>query len=301
MDSRNKIGHFEIMSKIGAGGMGEVYLARDTKLDRKVAIKFLNDEFSTDPEKLNRFIQEAKAASALNHPNIITVFEIGHTDDREYIATEFIDGITLRHRLEYEPLTLVDALNIILQITDALAAAHEAGIIHRDVKPENVMIKTDGRVKVLDFGLAKLAPGSSESVDVTIPQLITRPGVIVGTVAYMSPEQAKGRKIDQRSDIFSLGILMFEMFTGQRPFTGESHLELISSILKDDAPSLRSVAPDLPRQLERIVDKSIRKDRGHRYQHVRDLHIDIEDLRDEIKFESKLSNLNNHTIIAPPQ
>ena len=269
--------------------MGEVYLADDTKLGRQVALKILLGEFSGDHERVNRFIQEAKAASALNHPNILTVFEIGNADGAQYIATELIKGSTLRETIKREPPDLIGALDIALQITAALSTAHEAGIIHRDIKPENIMIRQDGLVKVLDFGLAKLLPNNAQSMETTLPHLNTKPGMIVGTVAYMSPEQARGRPIDARSDIFSLGILLFEIFAGKRPFDGESQLDLISSILKDDPPSLRQVVPSLPREIERIVDKTLRKDRDHRYQSIRDLHIDIEDLRDELKFEAKLN------------
>ena len=289
LSTGEKLSHFKIISSIGSGGMGEVYLADDTKLERRVALKVLLPEVANDDERVRRFIQEAKAASALNHPNILTVFEIGHYNDLQYIATEFIKGETLRDRMNGEPLKLRETLEITLQVAAALGAAHEAGIIHRDIKPENIMIRDDGLVKVLDFGLAKLSGVPNESVDTTLPQFNTQPGVVVGTVAYMSPEQARGRKLDPRSDIFSLGIVMFELFTGRRPFAGEGHLDLISSILKDEAPALRQVAPDLPRQLERMVEKTLRKDREHRYQHIKDLYIDIEDLKEELKFEAKLN------------
>ncbi|MEQ1603502.1 MAG: protein kinase [Pyrinomonadaceae bacterium] len=288
LNSGDIIAHYKIVSAIGAGGMGEVYLAEDNKLGRQVALKVLLNEVSGDKDRVNRFVQEAKAASALNHPNILTVFEIGNFEGSQYIATELIKGHTLRDHIKRDPIKLIGALEIALQITAALGAAHEAGIIHRDIKPENIMVRQDGLVKVLDFGLAKLLPNNAQSMETTLPHLNTKPGIIVGTVAYMSPEQARGRLIDPRSDIFSLGIVMFEIFAGKRPFEGESHLDLISSILKDDPPSLRQIAPDLPRQLERIVDKTLRKDRDHRYQSVKDLHIDIEDLRDELKFEAKL-------------
>lgn len=298
LESGEILSHYKIVSAIGAGGMGEVYLADDTKLGRQVALKVLLSEVSGDKDRVSRFIQEAKAASALNHPNILTVFEIGNFDGSEYMATEFIKGETLRQRMKNGSFGLGDALEIALQITAALGAAHEAGIIHRDIKPENIMIRDDGLVKVLDFGLAKLLPSSSASVETTLPQLNTKPGMLVGTVAYMSPEQARGRTIDPRSDIFSLGIVMFELFAGKRPFEGESHLDLISSILKDEPPSLRTLVPDLPRQLERIVEKSLRKDRDHRFQHIKDLNIDIEDLLDELKFEAKLNRSVPPTVEA---
>jgi len=295
-----EFGNYRIVSKLGAGGMGEVFLAEDARLDRKVAVKFLNEELGKDPDKLSRFIQEAKAASALNHPNIITVFEIGSSNDAHYIATEFIDGITLREMLDKKGISLIHALDVTLQIADALAAAHNAGIIHRDIKPENVMIRHDGRIKVLDFGLAKLSRETLDSIEATRPHFVTRSGVIVGTVAYMSPEQARARKIDTRSDIFSLGILMFELFTGKRPFAGETTLELVSSILKDEPPLLREVDPAMPGQLERIVSKTLRKDLKHRYQDIRDLEIDIEDLRDEIKFDER-ANRSQRTAFVGPQ
>jgi len=285
LESGAILSHYNIISAIGAGGMGEVYRAADTKLGREVALKVLLPEVAADPDRVQRFVQEAKAASALNHPNILTVFEVGNFDQSRYIATELIKGETLRERIKGGSLSVREALDISLQVTAALGAAHEAGIIHRDLKPENIMIRHDGLVKVLDFGLAKLLPTAAESLETTLPQLNTKPGVIVGTVAYMSPEQARGRKLDPRSDIFSFGIVLFELFTGKRPFAGESHLDLISSILKDEPPLLCQLAPNLPPQLERIISKTLRKDRDHRYQHIKDLHIDIEDLRDELKFE----------------
>jgi serine/threonine protein kinase len=283
------LSHYRIISAIGAGGMGEVYRAQDTRLDRQVALKILLEEVATDETRIQRFVQEAKAVSALNHPNILTVFEIGNFNGVQYMATEFIKGETLRERMQNDPLRLKDTLEVVLQVAAALSAAHEVGIIHRDIKPENIMIREDGLVKVLDFGLAKVTGAPAENADTTLPHFNTQPGMLVGTVAYMSPEQARGRKLDPRSDIFSLGILTFELLTGRRPFDGEGQLDIISSILKDEPPALRQVAPDLPRQLERIVEKSLRKDRDHRYQHVKDLHIDIEDLRDELKFEAKLN------------
>lgn len=284
-----KLAHYEIISSLGAGGMGEVYLAVDTKLERQVALKVLRDEVDHDEEHVRRFIQEAKAASALNHPNILTVYEIGEFNNSRYIATEFIKGVTLRDRMKGAPLKLGESLEIVLQVSASLSAAHGAGIIHRDIKPENIMLRDDRLVKVLDFGLAKLSAVDSAGHAKTLLQFNTEPGMLMGTAAYMSPEQARSQPLDPRSDIFSLGIVMFELFTGTRPFHGETHMDFISSILKDEAPALRQVSPSLPRQLERIVDKSLRKDRDHRYQHVKDLHIDIEDLRDELKLEESLN------------
>ena len=279
--------------------MGEVYLAEDSKLERQVALKVLLAELAENEDRVRRFVQEAKAASALNHPNILTVFEIGSADGSQYIATELIKGETLRERMRDGQTGLHDALSIALQAAGALSAAHDAGIIHRDIKPENIMIRADGLVKVLDFGLAKLTeklPEMASPDEATRAQINTTPGMVMGTVAYMSPEQARGRKVDARSDIFSLGIVLYELFTGKRPFNGEGNLDLVSAILKDDPPSLCQVVPDLPRQLERIVEKTLRKDRDHRYQHVKDLQIDLEDLLEELKFEAKLNKTAESTV-----
>src|SRR5882724_4595813 len=236
------ISHYRIISKIGAGGMGEVYLAQDTKLDRKVAIKFLHEEFSKDADKLNRFMQEAKAASALNHPNILTVYEIGEVDGKNYIATELIDGQTLREHLsQQETLQLNQILKIGVQVSEALSAAHQAGIIHRDIKPENIMLRKDGYAKVLDFGLAKLSEPkaiATSSEDATRVQVNTTPGVVMGTVSYMSPEQARGKETDVRTDIWSVGVVLYEMLSGKVPFTGETINHTIVSILEKEPPPL---------------------------------------------------------------
>ncbi|HQX56047.1 MAG TPA: protein kinase [Pyrinomonadaceae bacterium] len=286
-----ELSHYRIVSKIGEGGMGEVYLAKDTKLDRRVAIKVLSGDAAGDDDRIRRFMLEAKAASALNHPNILTVFEMGTVDGLRYIATEFISGETLRDRLNREPMTLRETLDVGVQAAAALNAAHEAGIIHRDIKPENIMVRDDGLVKVLDFGLAKLTertPATASSEDATRALVNTRSGMVLGTVSYMSPEQARGKETDARTDIWSLGVVLFEQLTGQCPFHGDGAMDIVSSILKDPTPVLRSMSPDLPRQLERIIDKTLRKDREQRYQHIKDLHIDLDDLRDELKFEAKL-------------
>ncbi|MFZ1700651.1 MAG: protein kinase [Pyrinomonadaceae bacterium] len=292
LEADTNLSHYRIVSKIGAGGMGEVYLAEDTKLDRKVALKVLSADVAADEDRVHRFVREAKAASALNHQNILTIFEIGTFDGSHYIATELINGKTLRDHMRGGDLSLTEAIGIALQSAAALGAAHEAGIIHRDIKPENIMIRDDRLVKVLDFGLAKLTEKYAEVAspeDATKAQLNTQPGLVMGTVAYMSPEQARGHELDARSDIFSLGIVMYELFGGKRPFEGEGNVDLISSIIKDEPLGLRQIAPQIPRQLERIVDKSLRKDRDHRYQHVKDLEIDLADLLEELRFETKLN------------
>jgi serine/threonine-protein kinase len=285
------LSHYRIVCKIGAGGMGEVYLAQDTKLDRRVAIKFLNEEFSRDVDKLKRFIQEAKAASALNHPNILTVYEIGEADGKNYIATELIDGKTLREHLSHkESLPLNTILKIGVQVAEALSAAHQAGIIHRDIKPENIMLRKDGYAKVLDFGLAKLsepaavATGSAGSEDVTRAQVNTTPGIVMGTVFYMSPEQARGKHTDARTDIWSLGVVLYEMLAKRVPFTGETVNHTIVSILEKEPLLLGNV----PSELQRIVRKALTKDVEMRYQSARDLLIDLENLRRDLDVQGEL-------------
>jgi len=289
--ANSTLSHYRIISKIGAGGMGEVYLAQDTKLDRKVAIKFLHEEFSKDTDKLNRFIREAKAASALNHPNILTVYEIGEVDGKNYIATELIDGSTLREQLSHkESLQLNEILKIGIQVSEALAAAHQAAIIHRDIKPENIMLRKDGYAKVLDFGLAKLsepgavATGSTGNEDATRVQVITSPGLVMGTVSYMSPEQARGKETDARTDIWSLGVVLYEMLAGKVPFSGETINHTIVSILEKEPTVLTNV----PAELQRIVRKSMTKDVDMRYQSARDLLIDLKNLRRELDIQGEL-------------
>lgn len=301
IEAGKEIGRYRIVSKIGEGGMGEVYRAFDTGLERDVALKILMPEVARDADRVRRFEKEAKAASALSHPNILTVYDVGIYEETRYIATEIIEGQTLRQRMHGSPLNLTEAISIAERVASALDAAHTAGILHRDIKPENIMIRQDGIVKVLDFGLAKLtepAPAPAAPEDPTRAHFSTEPGLVVGTVSYMSPEQARGQKLDARTDIFSLGIVMYELFSGRRPFSGEGQLDLISSILKDDPIPLSSVSSEIPRQLDRIVEKALRKDRQHRYQHVKDLEIDLEDLREEIKFEAKLNSTTDQQIPA---
>jgi serine/threonine-protein kinase len=280
--------HYRIVSKIGAGGMGEVYLAQDTKLDRKVAIKFLKEEFSQDTNRLKRFIQEAKAASALNHPNILTVYEIGEADGKNYIATELIEGQTLReHLLLKESLSLNTILKISVQVAEGLSAAHHAGIIHRDIKPENIMIRKDGYAKVLDFGLAKLSEPeavASGSEDATRAQINTAPGIVMGTVFYMSPEQARGKETDARTDIWSLGVVLYEMLAGRVPFAGETVNHTIVAILEKEPLVLGNV----PSELQRIIRKALTKDVEMRYQSARDLVIDLKNLRRDLDIQGEL-------------
>lgn len=289
--ANSTLSHYRIIAKIGSGGMGEVYLAEDTRLRRKIALKVLPESIARDNDRLQRFEQEAFAASALNHPNILTIHEIGEIDGKHYIATEYIEGETLRHHIQLSRMKLREALDMMVQVASALSTAHQAGIIHRDIKPENIMIRPDGIVKVLDFGLAKLAERQSLTTDSqagTISKKPTDPGTIMGTVAYMSPEQARGKEMDARTDIFSLGIVLYEMLAGRTPFAGESSADVLSAILdKEPAPLMRLV-DDLPQELQRIVTKCLRKDRDERYQTMKDVSLDLRELRDELAVEAKL-------------
>ena len=282
--------HYRILSKLGAGGMGEVYLAFDPRLDRKVALKILPENLASDSERMRRFVQEAKAASALNHPNIITIYEIGVTGNQHFIAAEYINGETLHRRLRSGPMSLKSMLDISIQIASALQAAHEAKIVHRDIKPENVMVRPDGLIKVLDFGIAKVAePVTTLGAEaVTTIKGGTSPGVIVGTAAYMSPEQARAKAVDARTDIFSFGVVLYEMLTGRKPFEGETAMDVISAILHKEPPSIREMVPEAPQEVERIVNKLLRKDSEERYQTVKDLLIDLKDVRKELEFQDKL-------------
>jgi eukaryotic-like serine/threonine-protein kinase len=284
------IASYEVLSFISRGGMGEVYLAEDKRLGRKVALKLLPASFTTDDDRLRRFEQEARSASALNHPNIITIYEISRIANSQIIATEFVEGETLRVRLSRAAFTLPETLNVAIQIADALSAAHKAGIIHRDIKPENVMVRPDGYVKVLDFGLAKLSEQTSPAVAAEAPtiQVRTGSGIVIGTAGYMSPEQARGLAVDQRSDIFSLGAVIYEMLARRKPFEGDTPSDAMAAILKTEPPPLSRVAPGVPSELVRIVNKSLRKDREERYQVVKDLWLDLKALKQELDFQDKL-------------
>ncbi|MDQ2920329.1 MAG: serine/threonine-protein kinase, partial [Acidobacteriota bacterium] len=285
-----KLGRYEIRSKIGAGGMGEVYLALDTELDRTVAIKILPEALASDQQRLQRFIQEAKAASALNHPHILTIHEIGSTGDSRFIATEFIDGDTLRQRIS-AGMKLVDILEVSIQAVSALAAAHAAGIIHRDIKPENIMVRRDGYIKLLDFGLAKLTEPVDSATDTEAPtkaMVNTGAGTVMGTANYMSPEQAKGTRVDARTDLWSLGAVLYEMVTGHVPFAGETPTETISLILQKEPPPLNRYANEVPAELERIVSKTLTKNREERYQSAKDLLIDLRNLKRKLEVDAEI-------------
>ena len=285
------IGSYEVISFLSRGGMGEVYLAEDKRLGRKVALKLLPATFTSNDDRLRRFEQEARAASALNHPNIITIYEIRQAGSSHIIATEYVEGETLRQRLVRGPLTFSETLNIAIQVADALAAAHKAGIIHRDIKPENIMLRPDGYVKVLDFGLAKLSEQVSPAVAAEAPtiQVRTGSGIVIGTAGYMSPEQARGLSVDHRSDIFSLGAVIYEMVTQRKPFAGETPSDTLAAILKTEPPPLPRVVPGVPPELARIVNKSLRKDREERYQVVKDLWLDLKALKQELEFQGSTS------------
>jgi eukaryotic-like serine/threonine-protein kinase len=299
-------GHYRILRPLGAGGMGEVYLAHDARLDRQLAIKLLPEQFTTDAARLQRFVQEAKAASALNHPNIITIYDVGEADGAHYIAFELIAGQTLRRHMRGARLQVNEAVDIATQIASAVAAAHSAGIIHRDLKPENVMVRPDGVVKVLDFGLAKLPqrqakpsqpPVDTEAQTLAYQQIadaenlappahtLTVPGMLLGTVRYMSPEQARGLTVDGRTDIFSLGVVFYEMLTGHAPFEGETASDLIAAILTSEPPAHEM--PDAPAELQRILAKTLRKDKAARYQTSAELLADLKELQQELAFAAK--------------
>ncbi|MBL8170125.1 MAG: serine/threonine-protein kinase [Acidobacteria bacterium] len=290
--------HYSVISVLGVGGMGEVYLARDTELNRKVALKFLPAQFTQDETRIKRFQREAKAASALNHPNIITIYEIGQIENKHFIASEYIEGQTLREVITSGRVAEKDALEIAMQICSALAAAHEAGIIHRDIKPENIMLRRDGYVKVLDFGLVKLTEleRSAERTNPTdaaeADPAKTNPGTVLGTAKYMSPEQAMGREVDRRSDIFSLGVTLYELLLGVPPFKGDRMAGILDAIIHHQPVPPTTARPDLDAELDQIITRALEKDREHRYQSANDLRTDLK------RLQQKLNSLETNPLAA---
>jgi Tol biopolymer transport system component len=279
LSSGTKLGPYEIQSLVGAGGMGEVYRAHDSRLDRTVAIKVLPASFSADHDRMQRFAQEARAAAALNHPNILSIFDIGDQQGSLYVVSELLEGETLRDRLRNGAISVRKAIDYALQVARGLAAAHEKGIVHRDLKPENLFVTHDGRVKILDFGLAKLIqPEASTSADAPTLHAVTEPGLIMGTVGYMSPEQVRGQAADQRSDIFAFGAILYEMISGKRPFHGETSADTMSAILKEEIPELSETARNVPPGLERIVRHCLEKVPSQRFHSAGDLAFDLEAL-----------------------
>ena len=299
------ISHYRIVSKIGAGGMGQVYRAQDIELGRPVALKFLSDELASHQNRVNRFIQEAKAASALNHPNILTVYEIGRAAETTFIATEFVEGITLRQHMRlHQPIKLLEALDITIQTASALVAAHAAGIVHRDIKPENIMVRADGIIKLLDFGLAKLTEReelSAEPDATTLALVNTEPGSILGTVAYMSPEQAAGRVVDTRADIWSLAVVLYEMITSNTPFQGASKSHIIVAITDHEPAPLTQFAADVPEALEWIISEALTKDPDERTQTAKELLGKLRRLKQRIESGALPTSPSDLSRSLPPQ
>ncbi|PYS61037.1 MAG: hypothetical protein DMF74_17125, partial [Acidobacteria bacterium] len=298
-----RFSHYEILSLLGAGGMGEVYLAQDTKLDRRVALKILPADVASNRDRMERFIREAKSAAALSHPNIAQIFEIGDDDQTHFIAMEFIDGATLREKIHQERSELRKLLRYLQHVAEGLAKAHAAGIVHRDLKPDNIMITRDGHAKILDFGLAKLIEpqpmpgGDSSEVATVVMRQHSSPGTVMGTVSYMSPEQAQGKtkEIDQRSDIFSFGCILFEAATGRKPFEGESIIKSLHMVVYEPAPPIADFNPSAPSELQRIVRRCLAKDPDDRYQSVKEVAIELRGLRRDME------GAGIDTTVPPPQ
>ncbi|HET9917769.1 MAG TPA: protein kinase [Candidatus Binatia bacterium] len=299
LPANTNLSHYCIVAKLGAGGMGEVWLAEDTRLKRKVALKVLPDTLAQDTQRLHRFEQEALAASALNHPNILTIHEFGTEDETHFLASEFIDGETLRARLQRAPLALDEALDIAIQVAQALTAAHKAHIIHRDIKPENVMLRKDGIVKVLDFGLAKLVePAPLDAEAETRKPGLTQAGTVMGTVAYMSPEQARGQAVDVRTDLFSLGVMLYEMLTRRQPFTGETINHVIVAILEEEPPSLEQ---NVPAELTRILKQALAKNADERYPQAQAMLADLKKLQKRLEYEAEFERPSSANEAAEAQ
>jgi len=302
--------HYRIIRKLGAGGMGEVYLAEDTRLDRTVALKILPPDVASDKRRMQRFKQEAKLASSLNQPNILTIFEFADTESLHFIASEYVDGLTLRERLRISPVKLPEIIDISVQVVAALDAAHEAKIVHRDIKPENIMMRRrDGVVKVLDFGLAKLTEktsgqsvGRSDSEVNTELLLRTRPGTVMGTITYMSPEQAQGSHIDERTDLWSTGVIIYEMVAGCAPFVGVTSSHTIVNILeKEPAPLAKMGVRNVPPELQRIISKALAKNRDERYQTAKDMLIDLRNLKKRLELDAEIERSASPESSAPPE